>query len=284
MQQDREGNTSIVSTASRVLTPTEQRYTTCEQELLGIIFALEKFRIYIYGHKVLLYTDNKALTFLNRCAITPNRVARWMLSLQWYDIELRHVKGTQNHLADVISQNPARLDATEIQNLTKPNAIMVNATKLDIDRSVCKDLRHLTEVQMTDPSIQRIQERIVQRPTVPNPRYRIINDIVVYREGKQTHEWKPVLPACLEEKVLQYTHTSLGHLGVEKCIHQIKQAYHIKNLGHKVRKFIACCDTCQRVKFPNRAITTEERNHLPTKPGSLCAIDLFGSLPMSRGA
>jgi transposase InsO family protein len=63
---------------------------------------------------------------------------------------------------------------------------------------------------------------------------------------------------------------------------QVKQAYHLKNLGHKVHKFIACCDTCQRVKFPNRAITTEERSHLPTKPGSLCAIDLFGSLLTSH--
>ena len=65
-------------------------------------------------------------------------------------------------------------------------------------------------------------------------------------------------------------------------MHQIKQAYHLKNLGHNVRKFLACCDTCQKVKFPNRAIITEERSHIPTKPGSLCAIDLFGSLPTSR--
>jgi len=50
-----------------------------------------------------------------------------------------------------------------------------------------------------------------------------------------------------------------------------------------MRKFIACCDTCQRVKFPNRATTMEERSHLPSKPGALCAIDLFGSLPTSRG-
>jgi hypothetical protein len=127
MQQDWGGNTSIVSIASRVLTPTERRYTTCEQELLGIIFALEKFRIYIYRHKILLYTDNKSLMFFNRYAITSNRVARWMLSLKQYDIELRHVKGTQNHLADVISRNPARLDVTEIQNLTRPNAIMVRS-------------------------------------------------------------------------------------------------------------------------------------------------------------
>ena len=30
-------------------------------------------------------------------------------------------------------------------------------------------------------------------------------------------------------------------------------------------------------------IKTEERSHLPIKPGSLCAFDLFGSLPTSRG-
>ena len=87
----------------------------------------------------------------------------------------------------------------------------------------------------------------------------------------------------LEERAIQHTHKTLGHLGVEKCMQQIKQAYHLKNLGHKVRKFKACCDTCQRVKFPNRTITTEERSHLPRKPGSLCVTDLFGTLPTSRG-
>jgi hypothetical protein len=34
-----------VSTASRVLTPKEKGYTTCKQELLAIVFVLEKFRI-----------------------------------------------------------------------------------------------------------------------------------------------------------------------------------------------------------------------------------------------
>jgi hypothetical protein len=282
-QQNSEGITNIVSTASRVLTQTEQRYTTCEQELLGIVYALEKFRIYIYGHKVILYTDNKALTFLNRCAITSNRVARWIVNLQQYDIELRHVRGTQNHLADVISRNPAGLNMTEIKNLTKPNVIMVNKINLNVDKSVCKDLRNLTELQRADTRIQKIQEGLAQKFTIPNSRYRLVGDTLFYGEAGSEPEWKPVLPACLEERAIQYTHTSLGHLGVEKCVQQIKQAYHVKNLGRKVRRFIAGCDTCQRVKFPNRAFATEERSHLPTKPGSLCAIDLFGSLPTSRG-
>jgi hypothetical protein len=75
MQQDKDGNFNIISTASRVLKPAE-RYTTCEKELLAVIYALQLFKIYIYRRKVTLFTDNQAITFLQKCIITSNRVAR----------------------------------------------------------------------------------------------------------------------------------------------------------------------------------------------------------------
>jgi hypothetical protein len=77
MQVDEEGHTAIISTASRVLSPIERRYSTCEQELLGIIFALQKFRIFIYGSKITVNSDNKALSFIGRCIITSYRIARY---------------------------------------------------------------------------------------------------------------------------------------------------------------------------------------------------------------
>jgi hypothetical protein len=64
LQTDQNGETYIVSTASRVLTATEQKYSNCEQELLAIVYAFNKFRIYVFGRKILLRTDNKALSFL----------------------------------------------------------------------------------------------------------------------------------------------------------------------------------------------------------------------------
>jgi hypothetical protein len=65
-QTDENGETYIVSTASRVLTVTEQKYSTCEQELLAIVYALNKFRIDVFGHKILLRTDSKALSFFTK--------------------------------------------------------------------------------------------------------------------------------------------------------------------------------------------------------------------------
>ena len=62
MQVDELNQTAIISTASRIWSPTERRYTTCEQELLAVVYALPKFRLYVYGKRVRLYTDNKSLS------------------------------------------------------------------------------------------------------------------------------------------------------------------------------------------------------------------------------
>jgi len=102
------------------------------------VYALEKFRVYVYGNKIFVNTDNRALIFLQKCAITSNRVARWLITIQEYDIELQHIRGVENHLADILSRNPAGLEVDEIQDLTKPNTISVNKIELKTDQAVLK--------------------------------------------------------------------------------------------------------------------------------------------------
>jgi hypothetical protein len=85
----------IISTASRALTETERKYTTSEQELLAVVYVLQKFRIYVLGHSINIYSDNKALSFLKNCTLTPGRITRWILQLQEYDLEIRHISGTR---------------------------------------------------------------------------------------------------------------------------------------------------------------------------------------------
>jgi ribonuclease HI len=64
MQKDKDGRINIASTASRILAPAEQRCTTCKLELMAIVYALRKFIVYIYGHKITLNTDHKSLIVL----------------------------------------------------------------------------------------------------------------------------------------------------------------------------------------------------------------------------
>ena len=50
--------------ASKVLDPAQINYTTTEKELLAVVYALEKFRSYLVGAKIIVYTDHAALRYL----------------------------------------------------------------------------------------------------------------------------------------------------------------------------------------------------------------------------
>ena len=39
-------------------------YTTTEKELLAVVYAFDKFRQYLLGYKVVVYTDHAALKYL----------------------------------------------------------------------------------------------------------------------------------------------------------------------------------------------------------------------------
>ena len=50
--------------ASKTLAEAQLNYTTTEKELLAVVYALEKFRPYILGSKIVIYTDHAALKYL----------------------------------------------------------------------------------------------------------------------------------------------------------------------------------------------------------------------------
>jgi hypothetical protein len=53
------------SYASKTLTRLQLNYATMEKELLGMVFAIENFRSYLVGAKVIDYTDHAALKYLS---------------------------------------------------------------------------------------------------------------------------------------------------------------------------------------------------------------------------
>ncbi|XP_015970827.1 uncharacterized protein LOC107494291 [Arachis duranensis] len=54
----------IIAYASKTLDGAQSNYTTTEKELLAIVFALDKFRAYLLGTKVVVYSDHAALKYL----------------------------------------------------------------------------------------------------------------------------------------------------------------------------------------------------------------------------
>ena len=50
--------------ASKTLVEAQINRTTTEKELLAVMYALEKFRQYILGSKIIIYTDHAVLKYL----------------------------------------------------------------------------------------------------------------------------------------------------------------------------------------------------------------------------
>ncbi|XP_074270750.1 uncharacterized protein LOC141594645 [Silene latifolia] len=54
----------VIQYASTMMNEAQRNYTTTEKEFLAVVFALEKFRSYILGAKVIIFTDHAALRHL----------------------------------------------------------------------------------------------------------------------------------------------------------------------------------------------------------------------------
>jgi hypothetical protein len=78
-------------------------YTTTEKELLAVVFALDKFRSYLLGSKVIIYSNHAALCHLLAKKETNPQLIQWILLLQEFDIEIRDKMGTKNVVADHLS-------------------------------------------------------------------------------------------------------------------------------------------------------------------------------------
>ncbi|XP_070013108.1 uncharacterized protein [Nicotiana sylvestris] len=64
----------------------------------------KKFRAYLLGSKVIVYTDHAALRYLMAKKDAKPRLIRWVLLLQEFDLEVKDRNGTQNQVADHLSR------------------------------------------------------------------------------------------------------------------------------------------------------------------------------------
>lgn len=105
LQEDDQGIDHPVAYYSKKFSPPQTRYATVEKELLSIILALDHFSYYLLPQsEIVVYTDHKPLQYLKNFCTKNQRLVRWHLFLQNYNLNIQHVKGEMNVLPDLLSR------------------------------------------------------------------------------------------------------------------------------------------------------------------------------------
>ena len=76
--------------ASRKLLDRESKLSTTEKECLGLVWAIDLFRPYLYGTEFVVETDHNALVWLYRVKDTNQKLLRWSIMLQEYSFIVKH--------------------------------------------------------------------------------------------------------------------------------------------------------------------------------------------------
>ncbi|RVW78246.1 Retrovirus-related Pol polyprotein from transposon 412 [Vitis vinifera] len=102
--QREDGKPYVIYYASKSLNDAQKNYTTTEKELLAVVYALDKFRAYLIGSSIVVFTDHSALKYLLTKQDAKARLIRWILLLQEFNLQIRDKKGVENVVADHLSR------------------------------------------------------------------------------------------------------------------------------------------------------------------------------------
>ena len=103
-QEDANGHEHPIVYCSRKLLERERHLSTTEKECLGIIWSLKLLRPYLLGHEVILETDHNPLVWLEKVKGTSQKLLRWSLALQEYNLVIRYKRGLTNVGPDCLSR------------------------------------------------------------------------------------------------------------------------------------------------------------------------------------
>lgn len=270
-QKDEDGAPKVVQFINRVLKKHEISYSIQEKELLSIVYALQKSRLFVYNSKLTILTDNQALSFLKQCKLTDSRITRWILLLQEYTFDIVHCPGKENVVADVMSR------VYEGCYLNKEPDLYISA--VEDEGEEFEFMRDFKKAQEEDEKIKEIKKRFSEGKGLVTQLYSVEGGLL-YKKLKAG--WKLVCPDSMISDLVTACHLKYIHVGINKTLKILQEDFTWLNMRKTVTNVIRKCLLCQSCKFSNQTCFGESKPIISERKNQMLSIDFVGPLPTSR--
>ena len=184
LTQLHDGKHRVIEYASKKLTQAQTKYSNPAHEGLGIVWALNHFKYYVYGRSLIVYCDCEALTRLMKKGSTtiPDHVKLrdWCACIMEYDIDMKHKPGRMMVIPDNLSRNFIEYAETEQDFETKKLQDLLykalGRKPMYENREVIENEK---EMQKQEDGIERIQIRNMKVIEKQDKEDKILSQIAV---------------------------------------------------------------------------------------------------------
>ncbi|RDY09140.1 hypothetical protein CR513_06538, partial [Mucuna pruriens] len=258
-----------IAYASRTMDSAQQNYTTTEKELLVIVFALDNFRSYLLGSKIIVF----ALRYLLKKPDAKPRLIRWMLLLQEFDIEIRDKKGVENFIADHLSKIERESEPMPIRDEFPDEQLLHIKASTPWFADIC----NYFPPEASRPYKEKLQS---------DAKYYIWDDPYLWRLCSDK-----VIRRCIPDaeinSVLQFCNSTLrgGHYGSTRTARKVLDCgLYWPTIFRDAYHFVSTCERCQKA-----GTAMNRRHEMPQQLILFCevldvwGIDFMGPFPVSNG-
>lgn len=268
--------------ATRTLTGAQLNYTVTEKELLAIVFAFDKFRAYLVGTKVIVYTDHSSIKYLIEKNDAKPRLIRWVLLLQEFDVEIQDRKGVENQVADHLSRVKGEKESNVLVPIkeTFPDEQLFEVSQSHVVPWFADFANYLASGILPPAFTSQQKKKFLH-----DVRQYFWEDPYLFKQCAD-QMIRRCVPEQEMEDILHHCHSSPcgGHFGGNRTASKVLQCgFFWPALFKDAHAFVMKCDRCQRVGNISRRNEMPLTNILEVELFDVWGIDFMGPFPPSYG-
>ena len=289
VQRAPDGTLHTLGFASRVLQGAEARWSINKLETAALVFGLRRFEHYINGSSTIVYTDNRALSYLQSTKNLNRHAASWFSTVSEHDIDIRHLPGAVNIIADALSRTSpipssfpeegGRDSATLYSNVTETDPAKSDTRTIDTISSFIGSIS-ASDAPPSSPTDDFI---IDISPDADTDGSGLDNRLTSTGTQTLSPDDKPLSDpgeSKRHDEVIK-AH-GLIHGGLRATLDELRaRGFNWRGISSESLAVVQNCDVCVRNNIRARGYH-EPKGRTPLRPGAEYTMDLF-DMPGNMG-